>query len=91
MGRRKRRKDIPKTLAELPDVLDVSDVAAFFDVAETTVYEAIQQHRIPALKFGRRIKISKRVVERILEDGKLCDTPERREELFNIYRFPKLA
>ncbi len=44
---------------ELPEVMDVPDVAKFLDVAPSTLYERIHAGQFPALKLGRRIKISR--------------------------------
>lgn len=58
------------TFDELPDIMECKDVAEFLGLSLNTVYNAVHDNRIPALKFGRAYKISKLALRRMLEAGK---------------------
>lgn len=67
-------KSSPLRLDDLDDVLTVPVVARFFKVCPKVVYDKIRLGEIPAYRFGRKrggIRISKRVVEKLLEEGRL--------------------
>lgn len=54
-------------LGDLPDVLQVRQVADFLGVAENTVYDAIRRHELHAVHLGRRLLVSKGTLVRWLE------------------------
>jgi excisionase family DNA binding protein len=47
---------------ELPDILTVPEVAAFFRISEELVYDAIRQGDLRAIKWGRRIVVPKSAI-----------------------------
>lgn len=56
---------------DLPDVLSVPQVARFLDVGRQAVYQTIREGRLPAMHFGRIIRISKKAFGAVLERGEL--------------------
>jgi excisionase family DNA binding protein len=54
-------------LDALPDIFDVRDAAAYLDVSDNTVYEAIRRGEFPSVRLGRRIRIPKAAFVRWLE------------------------
>lgn len=58
---------------DLPDILTVPQVARFLRVGRQVVYRMIRERRLPAMKFGRAIRISKRAFGAVLERGELND------------------
>ncbi|MDO9556531.1 MAG: helix-turn-helix domain-containing protein [Coriobacteriia bacterium] len=55
------------SLAELPDVLTVRQVAVFLGVAENSVYGAIRREELPSVRLGRRVLVGRQSLERWLE------------------------
>jgi excisionase family DNA binding protein len=47
-------------------MVTVEDVAARLGIGRNQAYEAVQQGKIPALRFGRRWLISRVVLDRML-------------------------
>lgn len=58
-----------KKIEELPDVLTVPILAQFFGVSNKSIYKAIRENRIRAIKFGRIIRVSKKSLEEFLNSG----------------------
>lgn len=56
---------------DLPDVLTVPEIARFLDVGRQAVYQKIREGRLPAMHFGRVIRISKKAFGAVLERGEL--------------------
>ena len=44
-------------IADLPELLHVSEAAAWADVAPGTLYEAVRAGRLPHVRLGRLIRI----------------------------------
>lgn len=61
------------TFESLPDVLTVPQVARFLRVGRQVVYRMIREGRLPAMHFGRVIRISKKAFGAVLERGELND------------------
>lgn len=59
--------DNPPRLGDLPDVLGVAETAAVLRLSKSSVYEAIREGTIPAVRIRRRIIVPKSAVERLLE------------------------
>jgi excisionase family DNA binding protein len=57
-------------LADLPDVLRVDHVAQIMDVSKDTIYDAIRAGEIPAIRLGRKIRVAKAALERLLAEGR---------------------
>jgi excisionase family DNA binding protein len=57
-------------LSELPDVLRVDHVAQLMQVSKDAVYDAIRRGQIPAIRVGRKIRVAKSALERLLENGR---------------------
>lgn len=53
-------------LAELPDVLTVTEAAEFLRLGRNSVYQAIQRKELPSVRVGRRVLIPKESLERFL-------------------------
>ncbi|MDA8065906.1 MAG: helix-turn-helix domain-containing protein [Thermaerobacter sp.] len=63
----------PPALAEAPEFLRVEEAAAVLRVSRSTVYEAVRRGMIPAVDFGRKLRIPRRALERMAglnRDGK---------------------
>jgi excisionase family DNA binding protein len=58
---RPRKEERPPTWNELPDVLTVTEVAAFYRVDESTIYELVARNELPfpVHRFGRAIRFGK--------------------------------
>ncbi len=61
------------TFEELPDILTVRQIARFMKLGDAVVYRMIRERRLPAMKFGRAIRISKKAFAAVLERGELKD------------------
>jgi excisionase family DNA binding protein len=59
-----------KPYNELPDVLTVDEAAAYLRVGRSSIYEAVRQREVTAIRIGRRIVIPKRGIERLLDGDK---------------------
>lgn len=60
-------KGAPLKLEELPDVLEVSEVARVLRISREKVYQEIREGRLKHVKFGRRKVVPKRYVLELLE------------------------
>lgn len=56
---------------EKPDMLTVREAAAILRINAKTLYAEINAGTFPAVKFGRVIRISRRVVSSLLEQGRV--------------------
>lgn len=58
---RPRKEEKPPTWDELPDVLTVTEVAAFYRVDESTIYDLVARNELPfpVYRFGRAIRFGK--------------------------------
>ena len=52
-----------------PEVFTVKEAAAFLQVSATHLYTLINQGQIPHGRFGDSIRISRRKLEEMLEEG----------------------
>ena len=55
----------PKT-----EYLTVEEIAALLGEKETSVRDWIRNKRLPAYKFGRRLKVRRQDLEKFIEDSK---------------------
>lgn len=60
---------VPRSLDELPAVLDVDVVAAFFDVSTWTVREMIRRGELRSVRMGRLIRVPRQAVAEFLDAG----------------------
>jgi excisionase family DNA binding protein len=51
---------------ELPAVLRVEEVAVLLRISRSSAYEAIRQGQIPAIRVGRRLRVSRAALEQLL-------------------------
>lgn len=58
MPEQSARKTNP-AFEDLPDVLDVNEVAAYLRVGRSTAYALVRSHRLRAVRIGRRIVVPK--------------------------------
>lgn len=56
-------------LAGLPDALTVKETAAALRLSLNATYEAVRHGAIPAVRFGRAIRIPKAAIIELLETG----------------------
>ena len=65
-----RLNEWPGTASPLPDetppVLNVDEAAEILRVGRTTAYDAIRRGQIPSFRVGRKIRISRSALERLL-------------------------
>jgi excisionase family DNA binding protein len=59
----------PPSLADLPDVMTVDEVAAVMRVSRKTVYSWIRRGRLACWRQGRLTRITRSQLERFLEGG----------------------
>lgn len=60
-----KRKD-PLSLAELPDVITVPEMARVLKISKNSAYWLVYSGQMPHVRIGRAIRISKRALERYL-------------------------
>jgi len=61
------------------EVLTVSELAKTLGIGRNSAYELIRQHKLPALRLGRRIVIPRVALQRFLEQaGQLAAESETR-------------
>ena len=61
--------------SEMPDEMTpytVKQAAKMLDANVKSVYEAIRKAEIPAIRFGRSIRIPRAAFDRLLQDGKVA-------------------
>jgi excisionase family DNA binding protein len=54
------------SLDELPDVLTVEEAAHVLRIGRSAAYAAVAAGQIPALRLGRKLRISRAAIERML-------------------------
>jgi excisionase family DNA binding protein len=54
---------------DLPAVMTVPEAAAYLGIGRTAAYEAIRRGQLPALRIGRKLRVSRTAVERALLEG----------------------
>lgn len=54
-------------LDDLPDVLRPSDIIALTGLGKNSVYELLRAKRIPHIRAGRAILVSKKILARFLD------------------------
>ena len=64
-------------LNRLPDVLTVNETASVLRLGRNTVYEAIREGRLPAIRIRRRILIPKSALMRWLESESMASDTVR--------------
>ena len=62
-------------MSEQRATLSVDEASQVLGIDRKSLYEAIKRHEFPALRFGRRILVSRAVLDRVLDDGHLDQTP----------------
>ena len=55
------------TLAELPDFCTLADLAPVLGISKATAYRMAEQGRIPCIRLGRRIVLSKNHLEQWID------------------------
>jgi hypothetical protein len=59
-------------LDDLPDVFPLwPDAGRFLGLGRNSTFAAAQRGEIPTLRFGRRLVVTKRALERLLDEGQL--------------------
>jgi excisionase family DNA binding protein len=66
-GALRRGNESPRALTEYPDVLLPREVADLLRVSTRTVYRAINEGALPAIRVGRRVVVPRRALERLLD------------------------
>lgn len=51
------------------EVLTVEEAAVMLRIGRSAAYEAVRRGQIPALRLGRKLRVPRRAVVRILEEG----------------------
>lgn len=54
-------------LADLPDVLNVAQVAAYLNIGTNSAYELLRSGAIRSIKIGKQFRVPKRCLEKFLE------------------------
>ncbi len=57
----------PKRIEDYPDILTADETAELLRVGRDTVFDDVRRGRIPAARIGRKIRISKMAIMRILD------------------------
>lgn len=52
------------------ETLSVAETAKIFGVGIHTMYRLVREGKIPALEIGARVRISRKVIDEILQSGK---------------------
>lgn len=55
--------------SEFGPLLTVAEAAQCLGISESAMRRAVYQHNVPVMRFGRCMKLSQTVVERILDAG----------------------
>jgi len=55
---------------DLPDVLSIAEVAEVMRLSRGAIYNAVRAGELPSFKIGRRIMVSKKVLQRKLQGKK---------------------
>jgi excisionase family DNA binding protein len=63
-------KTLPPCLDELPDVLEIEEVAAVLRIARSTAYRLVRDRRL-GLRFGRRVVVPKARLMAFIDDEPL--------------------
>ena len=61
----------PRQSGEIPDppqVMTIDDLAAYLQVAKSTLYKLAQEGKVPGQKVGKHWRFSKTAIDRWLED-----------------------
>lgn len=56
-----------KTLAELPDVMQVEDVMDFLQIGRNTMYQMLRSGQFPSIRIGRQYRIPKKLLMSFLD------------------------
>lgn len=54
---------------ESREVLHVEEVARMLDISRTSAYEAITRGQLPSIRLGRRLRVPRAALERLLLEG----------------------
>ena len=57
--------------SDTPLTYDVKEAAAVLGVSLGTVYQAIKQKQLPAIRLGRKIVLPRAALHRLLEEGRV--------------------
>jgi excisionase family DNA binding protein len=66
MSKRPHKKKLVAAKRAASDMITVDDLAVRLGIGRNQAYEAVQQGKIPALRFGRRWLIPKAAFDRML-------------------------
>ena len=67
------------SLDELPDFCSLEEVSKVFRVSRATAYRMAEQGRIPCLRIGRRVIVSKEHLIRWIDRSVACEKDMRGE------------
>jgi len=62
----------PREAAIQPATMTVRQAAQLLGISVDTAYESIRRGQLPALRFGRRLVCSRRVIEQLLDAHSFC-------------------
>lgn len=55
------------TLDDLPAILTVDEAAAFLRIGRSSAYSAIAAGQLPAIRIGRKLRVSRDALARLVE------------------------
>ncbi len=73
-------EDLKKLKSELPDILNISEAAAFLKLKITTLYEKTSQRMIPHFKKGNKLYFNRNELGEWIKKGKVKTKPEIESE-----------
>jgi len=62
----------PISLDDLPDFCSLDEFAGVFRVSRSTAYRMVAQGKIPSLRVGRRVIVSKEHLKRWVNESVCC-------------------
>ena len=62
----------PKSLDDLPDFCSLDEFAMVFRISRSTAYRMAAQGKIPSLRVGRRVIVSKEHLKQWVNDSVCC-------------------
>jgi excisionase family DNA binding protein len=72
----RRTKTAPASLKGHPPILTVLEAAQLLRVSRSALYQQIREGRVPAMRVGHRMRISREVIERMLSE-RAAPRPDR--------------
>lgn len=65
----KQRRSTPSASRPEKQGLSRKEAAAILGISEGMMIKLVRSHQVPAIRFGRCVRISRTEVERLLRDG----------------------